>query len=126
MELIQSLYQELKKVAGDVPVRPLVAITDKELPIIVYSLMGGQRDLFYSGSYGVARTELTVNVYSKSYLQLQSLKDNIVNHFHGMSGNIGKQTVTNIGKATVGTILDSFDDRLENVYRTIITVDVLN
>lgn len=125
-DLIKSLYQELVVVAGTVPVRPVVAITDKDLPVVVYSASGGVREAFFSGSYGIARTELTVNIYSKSYSQLQTLKDNVVNRFHGVSGEIGTSTKTIISKAYVDGVYDTYDEALDSAYRAIIQINVLS
>lgn len=125
-DLIKSLYQTLLQVAGTVPVRPVASITDKDLPVIVYSASGGVRELFFSGSYGIARTELTVSIYSKSYSQLQELKTNIVNRFHGLSGEVGASEKSTISKASVEGVWDTYDEKLDSAYRAIIQIYVLS
>lgn len=121
-QLIIDFAQSLKTLMPTAVVRPALG-KDYTYPAVIYYARNGQRDLFYTGSYGLAATEFVVSIYAKSYVELQALKVTVVDNYHGYSGELGESV---IGKAEVIAVLDGFDDDLETVFKTIITINVLN
>lgn len=117
-QLIQDFSAELRATLPTVTVRPALG-KNYTLPAAVYSVRNGMRDLYYVGSYGLRNTELTVTIFSKSYSELQDLKQSFVNRFHGFSGTIGLSTVS---KMEITNIFDGFDDAMETVHRSTFTV----
>jgi len=106
------------------PTRAYPAISKSTtLPAVVYSGRGGIREAFYSGSYGLRETRFQIDVYSKSYSGVSTLKDSIISAFHGFSGTIGSSFVS---RSTVDSTLETFDDSGEKIYRVIIEITLLD
>ena len=106
------------------PTRAYPAISKSTaLPAVVYSGRGGIREAFYSGSYGLRETRFQIDVYSKSYSGVSTLKDSIISAFHGFSGTMGSSFVS---RSTVDSTLETFDDSGEKIYRIIIEITLLD
>ena len=93
------------------------------LPAVVYSQRGGQRDLFYRGSYGLRETDFTVDLYASTYSEVVALRDNLTDTFHGFTGLMG---TTMVGRASISNILESFEDKGGPIFRIIVDIKVLD
>lgn len=121
-QLVKDFKAVLEATVPTATVKPALG-KNYTLPVAVYSVRNGMRELFYNGSFGLRQTEFTVTVYSKSYDEMQALKSLIINQFHGFSGTLETSPVT---KIEVTNILDGFDDALETIHRTSIIINVMD
>jgi len=113
-----------KLATATTPTRAYPAISKStDLPAVVYSGRGGIREAFYSGSYGLRETRFQVDVYAKTYAEAATLKDAIINDFHGFSGVMGSSTVS---RSTVDNTLENFSDNDEKIYRIILDITLLD
>lgn len=115
MSLITEFVDILQAAAPSAVVRPLIS-KDKALPAVTYSVRNGVRDLFYVGSYGLRTTGFDVSVYSKTYAEMQTLKNALISALHGTTEIGSRSIITNI--------FESYDDDPEEIYSAIITVEV--
>ncbi|QCO57454.1 hypothetical protein EOK75_17220 (plasmid) [Pseudorhodobacter turbinis] len=121
-KLIQNFADELVSTLPTVTVRPALG-KDYSLPAAIYSVRNGLRQLYYKDSWGLRTTEFTVTIYSKKYSELQELKGLVVAKFQGLNGSLGDSSIS---KITITNILDGYDDSLETIHRTTITLNVLD
>jgi hypothetical protein len=122
MQLTKDFAAKLS--AAVTPTRASPAVTSNtNLPAVVYSGRGGIREEFYTGSFGLRATRFQVDVYSKTYAEVVSLKDNVLAAFHGFTGAMG---ATNVSRCTVDNTLETFTDNDEKVYRIIIDLTILD
>lgn len=121
-QLIKDFRTALEVAVPSAAVKPALG-KNVVLPAAVYSARNGMRDLFYKDSYGLRQTEFTVNIFSKTYAELQDLKESVVDAFHGFSGTLGTSAVS---KIEVVNILDGFDTEMETVHRSTILINILD
>ncbi|MFN3895765.1 MAG: hypothetical protein ACK4KU_14670 [Acinetobacter sp.] len=119
-QLIKDFVSVLKETLPTATIRPALGKNYK-FPAVVYSVRNGMRTLFYKDSFGLKDTEVTITVYSKSYDEIQSLKEQIVNTFHGFSGELAS---SNVSKIEIANIFDGFDDALEEVHRATFVINI--
>ncbi|MBQ2262724.1 MAG: hypothetical protein II336_15300 [Loktanella sp.] len=121
-QLIKDFVAELKETVPNATIRPALGKYYK-FPAIVYSVRNGMRTLFYVDSFGLKQTEVTITLFSKSYDDVQLLKKQIMNKFHGFTGDLRE---TNVSMIEIANIFDGFDDALEEVHRTTFVFNIIN
>ena len=87
---------------------------------IVYNQLYDIRPSYYTGSFGLTEMLLELNIYSKSYSDLDNLVIFIIGRYHGFNGTLGN---TNFGRIIIhnnNTLLQSVDD---NIYRYVFEIE---
>ncbi len=89
----KDLYQALKNVTANV--YPMFLPEDAVYPAITYQVIyDGTNQAFNSGNYMSRDVRFQVDVFSKSYSEAKSLKEQIVNEVIGLNaGSISSQDI---------------------------------
>ena len=130
MSILAEFVGELRTVDGIMGVIPNQSImplvnTQKTLPAIVYNARGHARENYAGGSTGLRETFIQLDIYTESFTQLDSLRDAVITHFNGFTGQFNS-TGEFITSTTVVTARDSFDNANPEVYRTSIELNILS
>ena len=123
LQLIEDFYVAL---AAAVPTIPADSVgvganTSSALPAVNYTVRGGIRDSFYSGSFGLRRTTFQIDIYTKTYAENVTLRDNVLTAFHGFTGVMGSSFVSS---ALATNMVDTYEDKGERLYRTILEIQI--
>lgn len=94
------------------------------LPSIVYNIRGGARESYVQNSFGLRETFIQLDVYTDSYSQLDSLRDAIISHFNGFTGQFNSST--QVSSCKVITTRELNDSRNSRVFRGIIELNILS
>ena len=81
---------------------------------IVYNQIYNIRDSYYTGSFGLYKMLLELNLFSKSYASMDETANAIINEYHGNSFIQGETNFQKIIIYSNSTELQSIDD---NVFR---------
>lgn len=81
---------------------------------IVYNQIYNIRDSYFSGSFGLYKMLLELNLFSKSYPSMDATANSIIDEYHGNSFILGSTNFQKIVIYSNTTELQSIDD---NVYR---------
>ena len=60
---------------------------------IVYTPRGGVRESRYIGSFATADLRIQLDIYSKSFAEIQVVKDAIIQTFNGFSGSLNTNSI---------------------------------
>lgn len=130
MSILAEFVGELRTVDGIMGVIPNQSImplvnSQKTLPALVYNARGHARESYTIGSFGLRETFIQLDVYTASFSQLDSLRDAIITHFNGFTGqfNGAGEFITS---TTVVTARDGFDSANPEVFRTTIELNILS
>ena len=130
MSILAEFVGELRTVDGIMGVIPNQSImplvnSQKTLPALVYNARGHARESYTIGSFGLRETFIQLDVYTASFSQLDSLRDAIITHFNGFTGqfNGAGEFITS---TTVVTARDGFDAANPEVFRTTIELNILS
>ena len=91
----------------------------EELPSLVYRVDDGLRESTITGSFGIARTSVTLDFYTYTYSDINTVKDAIISRYHGRSGQFASSGRF-YGNCEIENINETFDDYDDSVYRCII------
>lgn len=123
MTVLTDFLDDLELKFPDVELNPILN-RKHNFPSITYSVRDGVREAFYRESFGLRSTKITLNLYSKSYGEVQGMKDTLINNYHGFSGTLGSSVLTRI------TVFNSIDteekDAEDTLFRSIIELDLLD
>lgn len=128
MTIVRDFVAELgavTQVSTDVGnrIHPVVDIGD-QLPSIVYNIRGGARESYVQNSFGLRETFIQMDVYTSSYAQLDSLRDAIISHFNGFTGQFNSST--QVSSCKVITTRELKDSRNDRVFRSVIELNILS
>lgn len=89
----KDLYQALKNVTANV--YPMFLPQDAVYPAITYQVIyDGANQAFNSGNYMSRNVRFQVDVFSKSYSEAKSLKEQVINEAIGLkAGSISSQDI---------------------------------
>lgn len=121
-QLIKDFSAALVAAVPTATVHPMVN-SSNSLPSAIYSVRGGARDLFYTGSYGLRSTGFQVDLYAKTYTEVIGLKEAVLTAFHGFSGIMG---TTLISRGVVNNIIEAHEHDQEDLYRVILEIVLLD
>ena len=91
-------------------------------PAITFQVRDGMREQFYVGSEGMRRTKITLNIYTRTYVELQTIKDNLTTTYHGFSGTLGTAVISRM-------LISSYFEEQEktpddSLYRCILELEI--
>ena len=104
-------------------IHPVVDV-GQTTPSIVYNIRGAIPEAYVQGSYGLRETFIQLDVYSSSYLQLDTLRDAIITHFNGFTGQFNSNTQVSSCRAITSRELR--DGQNNEVYRLVIEFNILS
>lgn len=87
---------------------------------IVYGVNGGHSVPQLGSMEAVLRFEVTLYVYSASYLQMRTLSDLVDQRLNGMTGPMGFYDVTS---STINSSINTYEEELK-LYRNIINLTI--
>jgi hypothetical protein len=124
MSLLTDFITDVNTTLPTVQLHPVVNKT-AVYPSATYSVRDGLRTQFYVGSEGLRTTNVIINLYSKSYAELQTLKGTVTARYHGFSGVIGSSTIQRV---LITNILEDTTELPTNdiLYRCIIDIDLID
>ena len=103
------------------PVFPVLAKPDVE-KVIVYTPRGGERETYFTGSFGKAVLRIQIDIYSKSFIGNQTVYDAMVNKFNGFSGELNNSTI--VHRAIVTNHSELLDSNDSELFRTSFDVEL--
>jgi hypothetical protein len=124
MSLLSDFVSDLTTTLPTVQLHPVVNKT-AVYPSGTFSVRDGLRTQFYVDSEGLRTTNLVLNLYSKSYSELQTLKDAVTTRYHGLSGVVGSTTIQRV---IITNLLEDTTELPTNdtLYRCIIDLDIID
>ena len=128
MALIGDFVAELAAItevstAVGASIHPVVD-TGQALPSIVFNTRGGAREAYVKDSFGLRETFIQLDIYSETYAQLDSLRNAVISHFNGFTGQFNSNTqISSCQFVTARELRDGQNDR---VYRAVIEFNILS
>lgn len=124
MALLSDFVTDLATTLPAVSINP---VTNKAtvFPSCTFQSRDGLRQQFYVGSEGLRSHKITLNLYSKSYAELQTLKDTVIQSYHGFSGVLQTSTVT---RMLINSTFEDIEELSINdtLYRCILEIEILD
>jgi len=122
--MLPDFISHLATVIPSVSIHP---VTNKAsvFPSCTFQVRDGLREQFYVGSEGLRNHKITLNLYCKSYAELQTLKETLTTSYHGFSGVIGSSTITRI---LISSSVEDTEELSTNdtLYRCILELEILD
>ena len=101
---------------------PLFIGATASFPAISYTFRDGDRQSFYVDSFGLEVYNLSLDIYSNSYITNQEIYDAIVTKFNGQTTVLNSNTV--VQRATITATLNSIDPDDSSIYRTLLEMQL--
>ena len=130
MSILAEFVGELRSVPaimGIIPNQSIMPVinSQKTLPALVYNARGHARESYTQDSFGLRETFIQLDVYTETFAQLDNLRDAIITHFNGFTGQFNGEGEF-ITSTTIVTARDGFDTANPEVYRTTIEINILS
>ena len=129
MAVIEDFVGELRSIPAlaGIGTQPVIN-NSKQLPTIVYNSRGLVRESYVQGSFGLRNTLFQIDVYSEDYTQLNSLREAIIDRFHGFIGvfNEAAGGTTIVSSCKVVTAREDLNDSNDNTYRASIELNIFS
>ena len=87
---------------------------------IVFDVAGGFPEVQAGSLESVVKHNVTLTIYSPSYVDMRQVSDSVVEHWNGMTGAMGTTSVT---AAYVQTTINTYEEE-QKLYRTIVLLNI--
>ena len=101
---------------------PLFIGATTSFPAVSYTFRDGDRQSFYVDSFGLEVYNLSLDIYSNSYITNQEIYDAIITKFNGQTVVLNSNTV--VQRATITATLNSIDPDDSSIYRTLLEMQL--
>ena len=101
---------------------PLFIGATQDFPAISYTFSNGERQSFYVNSFGLEVYNVSLDIYSHSYVTNQEIYDALVTKFNGQTVVLNGNTM--VQRAIVVTTLNSIDPDDSSIYRTLLELEL--
>ena len=101
---------------------PLFIGATEDFPAISYTFRDGDRQSFYVDAFGLEVYNVSVDIYSNSYITNQEIYDAIVAHFNGQTTVLNSNTV--VQRTIIASTLNSIDSDDSSIYRTLLEMQL--
>ena len=132
MSIVSDFVAELRSIPALVVLGnrtfPLID-RSHQLPSLVYNSRGLARESYVQGSFGLRETFIQMDVYSNSYAELDTLRDAIISHFNGFTGNFNSSAMdggTFVSSCQIVNTRELVDGQNDLVYRAVIEINILS
>ena len=96
---------------------------DNTLPQIRIQQAASDQPLFIGGHVGLKDTSLTVNIFSNSIAELNTLVDALYERYHGFLGQLNSNTTAY--SIAVTSVIETVDEERPKVYQAILPLDII-
>ena len=113
--LAQSAFSSIPVVFG--------VSEDNTLPQIRISQSASNQPVYLDGDVGLKTSSLTVNIFTNSIAQQNTLVDAFYERYHGFNGQLNSST--NTLSIAVTSVIETVDETRPKVYQAILPLDIL-
>ena len=96
---------------------------DNTLPQIRISQSASNQPVYLDGDVGLKTSSLTVNIFTNSIAQQNTLVDAFYERYHGFNGQLNSST--NTLSIAVTSVIETVDETRPKVYQAILPLDIL-
>ena len=113
---------DVETLVGNANIQPMVNKTKAER-VIVYNVSNNFAEAFTTDSFAPIKANIQLDVYTRDYAELQTLKQSIINKFNNFRGPINN-SIYIITASNVNTVIETVDSEDTQVFRTMIDLEL--